>query len=81
MPADALRAALGRGRMKSTLVTHAWPRVGQPITGGLLVRGLGRGHGVGLCQEGARDLAGWGWSSERILGTYYPGAALRHARA
>lgn len=81
VPADALRAALGRGRMKSTLVTHAWPRVGQPITGGLLVRGLGRGHGVGLCQEGARDLAGWGWSSERILGTYYPGAALRHARA
>lgn len=81
VPADALRAALGRSRMKSTLVTHAWPHVGRPITSGLLLRGLGRGHGVGLCQEGARDLAGWGWSSERILGTYYRGAALRRLQA
>ncbi|MBL6721291.1 MAG: SpoIID/LytB domain-containing protein [Planctomycetes bacterium] len=77
--ADELRAAVGRSRMKSARVLQAWPHAGERITGGLLLRGLGHGHGVGLCQEGAHDLAGapWGWTSERILGTYFPGAGLR----
>jgi stage II sporulation protein D len=77
--ADELRAAVGRSRMKSTRVLQTWPHAGERITGGLLLRGLGHGHGVGLCQEGAHDLARapWGWTSERILGTYFPGAELR----
>lgn len=42
----------------------------------LVVEGRGSGHGVGLCQWGARGFAlqGKGW--QQILQTYYPGAAL-----
>jgi SpoIID/LytB domain protein len=38
-----------------------------------LVRGGGFGHGAGLSQAGAIDLAWRGWPVERILGHYYPG--------
>ncbi len=38
--------------------------------------GRGFGHGVGLCQWGAQGKAVKGWSAERILGFYYPGATL-----
>lgn len=77
--AEELRAAIGRGRMRSARVLQTWPHAGERITGGLLLRGLGHGHGVGLCQEGAHDLAAapWSWTSARILGTYFPGAELR----
>ena len=37
------------------------------------VRGGGFGHGAGLSQAGAIDLANRGWSTERILEHYYPG--------
>ena len=36
----------------------------------------GFGHGAGLSQAGAVDLAGRGWSLERILSHYYPGTTL-----
>jgi stage II sporulation protein D (peptidoglycan lytic transglycosylase) len=74
VPLDELRAAFGPAEFKSSRVTFLWPRAHEPITGGLTVRGLGRGHGVGLCQEGARDLARAGWSAWEILHHYYPGA-------
>jgi len=38
--------------------------------------GRGFGHGVGLCQWGAQGKALAGWSAERILEFYYPGATL-----
>jgi len=38
--------------------------------------GRGFGHGVGLCQWGAQGKALKGWSAERILAFYYPGATL-----
>jgi SpoIID/LytB domain protein len=38
-----------------------------------LVRGGGFGHGAGLSQAGAIDLAWRGWPTERILRHYYPG--------
>ena len=38
--------------------------------------GGGFGHGAGLSQAGAIDLAGRGWSLERILSHYYPGTSL-----
>jgi stage II sporulation protein D len=43
----------------------------------LHLRGSGDGHGVGLCQVGAQAMARAGWSAEKILAHYYPGAALR----
>lgn len=40
-------------------------------------RGGGFGHGAGLSQAGAMDLARRGWSAEAILSRYYPGTQLR----
>lgn len=45
----------------------------------LVVRGKGSGHGVGLCQWGARGMADQGVGYRDILARYYPGAALRRA--
>ncbi len=41
--------------------------------------GGGFGHGVGLSQWGAKDMAGKGMSVKEILAFYYPGAALATA--
>ena len=35
-----------------------------------------RGHGLGLCQMGAMELARQGWNWQRILSKYYPGASI-----
>lgn len=40
-------------------------------------RGAGNGHGVGMCQQGARIMALRGRDAQEILGHYYPGAELR----
>lgn len=40
-------------------------------------RGRGSGHGVGLCQWGARGRAARGETYQQILGHYYPGAEIR----
>ena len=39
--------------------------------------GGGFGHGVGLSQTGSYHLGRLGWTSDRILGFYYPGAQLQ----
>jgi SpoIID/LytB domain protein len=39
-------------------------------------QGGGFGHGAGLSQAGAIDLASRGWSAARILEHYYPGTSL-----
>jgi stage II sporulation protein D len=39
--------------------------------------GRGAGHGVGLCQWGAKELAEKGYSAETILRYYYPGTDIR----
>ncbi|MEM1330917.1 MAG: SpoIID/LytB domain-containing protein [Planctomycetota bacterium] len=43
------------------------------------INGRGFGHGVGLCQWGARAMAADGASWREILELYYPGAELRLA--
>lgn len=43
---------------------------------GITVEGRGHGHGVGLCQWGAKGLAERGLSSRDILRHYYPGCEL-----
>jgi stage II sporulation protein D len=42
----------------------------------LLIEGSGRGHGVGLCQWGARFFAGAGASAAEIVALYFPGTAV-----
>ena len=39
--------------------------------------GKGSGHGVGLCQAGAEEMAREGKSYREILNYYYPGTELR----
>ncbi|MEM6673179.1 MAG: SpoIID/LytB domain-containing protein [Planctomycetota bacterium] len=80
VPFDDFRRAIGYGLWKSGVVAATVPRPGAALRGGSLrVQGRGRGHGVGLCQEGMRDLADEGWTSREILAHYYPGARLETA--
>ncbi|MEL6905079.1 MAG: SpoIID/LytB domain-containing protein, partial [Planctomycetota bacterium] len=72
-----LRRSLGYRLLPSAWIVALRPAEGEPLGGGpLLVQGRGRGHGVGLCQEGVRDLARRGWDHRRILAHYLPGARL-----
>lgn len=51
-----------------------------PIIGGWRLEGRGWGHGVGLCQEGAKGRALVGQDYKTILGAYYRGAELLTVR-
>ena len=42
----------------------------------LLIEGSGRGHGVGLCQWGAKFFAASGAPAAAILGFYFPGTTV-----
>jgi stage II sporulation protein D len=64
------RLRIGASAMRSTLVETA------VLGGELVLSGRGWGHGVGLCQMGAKTLAENGEKAEQILARYYPGAAL-----
>ena len=66
---DAIRRTLRR--LPSTLFV-----IEPEGVGAWRFQGGGFGHGVGLSQAGAIDLAGRGWSAERILDHYYPGTKL-----
>lgn len=72
-----IRRALG---IRSNWITNLDPRYdGSGYVMEIEVRGRGWGHGVGLCQMGAVELARKGWSHKRILKHYYPGIDLsRH---
>jgi SpoIID/LytB domain protein len=71
---DAIRRTLRQ--LPSTLFTLSHP---QPET--WLLKGGGFGHGAGLSQAGAIDLARRGWAMETILKHYYPGASLQPLEA
>jgi stage II sporulation protein D len=42
----------------------------------IVLKGKGFGHGVGLCQEGAMNMAKYGYRHEQILSFYYPNRKL-----
>jgi stage II sporulation protein D len=46
------------------------------FAGKILISGKGSGHGVGLCQAGAEEMAREGKSYREILDFYYPGTNL-----
>jgi stage II sporulation protein D len=77
--AAALRAWL-RGRRGSSLastyfaVDHATHDGGQVAS--LRLRGVGHGHGVGMCQWGAIGRARAGQDARTILQHYYPGTVV-----
>lgn len=70
VPGVAVRKALGYGVIKST---NFELRV---VEDDLLFTGTGNGHGVGLCQWGAKQRAADGFDYREILSYYYPGVRL-----
>jgi stage II sporulation protein D len=66
-----LRQLLGYERLPSLLFEVTTE------SGAAIFRGKGSGHGVGLCQWGARARALRGDGYREILAHYYPGAELR----
>lgn len=47
-----------------------------PAGDSIMVSGRGYGHGVGLCQDGAKHMAEKKQSYDRIIGFYYPGTII-----
>jgi len=72
----AFRNSVGAGTVQSSFVHEASLSEGGRI---LALRGTGRGHGVGLCQWGARMLGERGASAAEIIGFYFPGTVLGRA--
>lgn len=44
--------------------------------GQVILQGVGQGHGIGLCQRGAKAMAEQGSSFQQILNHYFPNTAL-----
>lgn len=72
LAANAFRNAIGNTRIKSTAFTL------QSIHDHVDIAGKGYGHGVGLCQIGAREMAKQGKKFQEILRFYYPLAKLSY---
>jgi len=70
VPAVAFRKAVGYGVVKSTNFELKNGRDEVTLTG------VGSGHGVGLCQWGAKQRAQDGFDYREILGYYYPGVRI-----
>jgi stage II sporulation protein D len=78
MPAYAFRSAVGPRRLKSTLFT-----VVTVSPGSYRFTGSGYGHGVGLCQIGARAMAAppYRRTFRQILAHYYRGVTVAPFRS
>nr|WP_244919416.1 SpoIID/LytB domain-containing protein [Nostoc commune] len=72
---DEVRSAFAAPR--STLFYIEPLNKGKPDLWGYAFIGGGLGHGVGLSQTGAQNLAKLGWSSPKILQFYYPGTQIQ----
>jgi stage II sporulation protein D len=74
MSASSLRFAVGR--------SFGWNRIRSDLyevettPAAVIFNGRGAGHGVGLCQAGAEEMAREGKTYRQILDFYYPGTEL-----
>jgi stage II sporulation protein D len=73
VPGEQLRAALGNSVIPSVFFEL------EIIDRQAVFSGRGRGHGVGLCQWGAQEMALRGFGFRSILEHYYPGTSLTKA--
>ncbi len=69
--ASQFRMSLGPDVIRSTLITRI-----RKANGLFYFYGRGWGHGVGLCQEGARGMAERKKSYRKIVQFYYPGTKI-----
>ncbi len=74
LSAGSLRFALGREIGWNTLRSDHYEV--RAYGGRISFRGSGEGHGVGLCQRGADEMAAEGFSYREILAFYYPGTSV-----
>ncbi|MBI4055484.1 MAG: SpoIID/LytB domain-containing protein [Elusimicrobia bacterium] len=72
IPAHRFRNLFGENRVRSVFITRIY-REGE----GYRLIGRGWGHGVGMCQWGARAQAEQGRGYREILKFYYPGTILK----
>ena len=72
VPVADFRRALGTDAVRSLWLRSLRLDAAQAAPR-LLIEGSGRGHGIGLCQWGARYLAASGASAADILAFYFPG--------
>jgi stage II sporulation protein D len=71
--AAGVRRALGTRMLPSLLVRDvSISQADQRVT----IEGGGLGHGVGLCQWGARGMAQTGATARDIIAYYYPGTGI-----
>jgi stage II sporulation protein D len=75
VPGGAFRRAIG-SRVLPSLLIERLQRDGDAAQ--IAVDGAGLGHGVGLCQWGARGMALEGRAAPEILSYYFPGAIVAH---
>jgi stage II sporulation protein D len=71
VPAETLRAAIG-----NTLIPSVFFEL-ELAGSDAIFSGRGSGHGVGLCQWGAEEMAEKGHDFREILRHYYPGTGLK----
>lgn len=72
---SAFRRGVGTRVLPSLLLTDLRRT---PDGTGVAIAGGGLGHGVGLCQWGARGLALGGADAAAIVALYFPGTVLQH---
>ena len=70
------RSRIGLRAIPSLLITDIEPSNASPDA--TSIKGGGLGHGVGLCQWGARGMALEGADSNSILQFYFPGTTIGH---
>jgi stage II sporulation protein D len=70
-----IKATLFRKIMGTTRVKSTWFRTRSTLDR-VVLSGRGFGHGVGLCQWGAKGMAERGMAYKQILLHYYPGTTL-----
>ncbi|MBV8721752.1 MAG: SpoIID/LytB domain-containing protein [Candidatus Eremiobacteraeota bacterium] len=75
LPAKAVRNALGPSVVRSLLI-HSVRVNGSQADLTITIEGSGRGHGVGLCQWGAKTLGSNGATAREILAFYFPGTNI-----
>jgi stage II sporulation protein D len=66
IPKTIFRRYFGRELVASNFFTI------KAVRNGVIINGQGLGHGVGLCQMGALELAQRGWGYKKILAYYFP---------
>lgn len=70
VPAETIRAALGYSNIPSIFFEP------ELIDQEVVFSGRGLGHGIGLCQWGAKDMARNGADYKAIISHYYPGTVV-----